>query len=350
MKLSDLQATLSVGMSADMIGADVSYQGFSTDTRTVQSGNVFVALRGEIFDGHRFLSDAFDKGVAAVVVDKAFLSQDDSQALLAGRSALVVEDTLLAYGLLAADHAAGLKVKTAAITGSCGKTSVKEILSSLLTEQGCVLATKGNFNNEVGVPHTLLDFDSSHNFAVVEMGANHPGEIAYLSKLVGADVVTVLNADRAHLEGFGSVEGVVKAKGEIFSGAKSSGCAVLSLDEKHYAYWRDLALKKGLKLITTSIEDPAADVCLKARKQDAQGYSFTLSVLGQETEVSLPLLGEHNIKNALIAIGMATALGLRFEHIAGGLAKTQPAKGRLNVLPFYSTKATLKHIVIDDTL
>ena len=246
----------------------------------------------------------------------------------------MVENTLIAYGKVAALYAEGLKAIKVAITGSCGKTSVKEMLAAVLSAKGKVLATESNFNNEVGVPLTLLSIDTSHDFAVIEMGASKPGDIAYLSNLANADVVTVLNADRAHIEGFGSIEAVAKTKGEIFSGAKRGGCAVLSLDERFFSDWSETATTYGLKVVTCSMHDKSADIFLLESQVNRKGFVLIVSVQGTVCEIDLPLLGEHNIKNALIAIGIVHTLGLKTSEISSGFKQVKAAKGRLNVIPF----------------
>jgi UDP-N-acetylmuramoyl-tripeptide--D-alanyl-D-alanine ligase len=323
MKLSEI-AEIADGK---LLGSDVEVKSFSTDSRSIKVGQAFVALRGENFDAHDFIREVLDKGAIAAIVDEKLNCENFSDANL-----IVVKDTLQAYGRIASFSAQGYAAKRVAITGSCGKTSVKEMLNSILSEAGSVLATKGNLNNEIGVPKTLLEIDDSHDFAVIEMGANHKGEIAYLSKLVNADIVSVLNADRAHLEGFGSVEGVAHAKGEIFSGAKSGALAILSLDEKYFDLWKSLCEQHGLSLFTCSLANPDADVCLLEKRMFENGNEITLKLFEDTFIFKVPMLGEHNVKNALIAITIAKKLGLTNEQIASGLEKVEAAKGRLRTL------------------
>ncbi len=339
MKLSQLIAPL----NATLHGEDLSFKTCSTDSRAIDAGSLFVALKGLNFDGHDYVQEAVTKGAIAVVIEKESGIKPENLDV----SVLVVDDGLIAYGQIASLYLSTLSIKKAALTGSCGKTSVKEILSSILAESGEVYATRGNFNNEVGVPKTLLEVSEADEFAVIEMGANHAGEIAYLSSLAQADVVALLNADRAHIEGFGSLEGVARAKGEIFSGAAQGGFAVLSLDEPFFEYWRSLVDEKGLKLLTCSMSDSNAVVFLKEKTLSAAGFDLKVSVAGEDVSFELALLGDHNIKNALVALTMALALNIPVSSMVEGLKKAKPAKGRLNVLSF--TLAGQNHIVLDDS-
>jgi len=334
-------------LSAEFSGQDQLIKNIivSTDTRSIKNGSIFVALRGERFDGHDFIDEAFSKGASAVIVDQKF-SSDNQQTYPA---LIIVADTLTAYGTVAQHHLNQFSVKKVAITGSCGKTSVKEILSSMLSVAGEVLATQGNLNNAIGVPHTLLAVQKQHDFAVVEMGANHIGEIAYLSTLVQPQVAALLNADRAHLEGFGSIEGVVKAKGEIFSGVQAGGKAVLSLDEKHFSYWRDLVSERGLSLVTTSMTNTSADIYLIESQQATQAFELKVMAFGECHNMRLPLLGQHNIKNTLTALAIAYALGLSIENIIQGLSNTKAAKGRLNTSYAKTKQTQIDYLIIDDT-
>lgn len=342
MKLSLLAQVL----TANYQGEDVDFSTYSTDTRSLKPGDMFVALTGETFDGHDFVDQAFQQGAVAALVQTSYKKQAKENQTL-----LFVDDTLKAYGLAAAYHATQCKSKKAAITGSCGKTSVKEMLFAILSEKGKVLATQGNFNNEVGVPRTLLSINQEHDFSVIEMGASKQGDIAYLSALVGADVVSVLNADRAHLQGFGSVDGVAKAKGEIFEGAKQGATAVLSLDEKYFSEWKVRAEQHGLRVISTSINNKTADIFLEESQFNGKGFILIVNVKGTVCEMLLPLLGEHNIKNALIAVGISYALGLRASEIAAGLQNVKAAKGRLNLfyLKNINDGTTKQAVVIDDS-
>ena len=203
--------------------------GVSTDTRTIQPGDLFVALVGPNFNGHAFISEARQTGAVAAIVS------EPTQDLI---PEIQVEDTKLALGQIGALVKSLVNPKTIAITGSCGKTTVKEMTTAILRECGEVLATAGNFNNDIGVPLTLLRLESQHEYAVIEMGANHMGEIAYTTDLAKPDVATIVNADAAYLEGFGSLFGVARAKSEIFKGLGPKGTAIPNCDSQFYDFWK----------------------------------------------------------------------------------------------------------------
>ena len=226
-------------LGARWAGEDVMLEGVSTDTRTLQAGQLFVALRGPNFDGHDYLAEAKAKGAAACMVEQP----------VANCPALIVGDTRLALGRLARAWRRHFAMPLVAVTGSNGKTTVKEMLASIFAQQGEVLATRGNLNNDIGVPLTLFGLDSSHSSAVIEMGANHAGEIAYLTSLAEPNVAVITNAAAAHLEGFGSLEGVAKAKGEIYQGLKQDGTAIINADDDYADLWRGLT--KGCLLYTS---------------------------------------------------------------------------------------------------
>ncbi len=300
-------------------GGDVHFDAVSIDTRTLVAGSLYVAIRGERLDGHQFISAAEQAGACCLMVDN--LQQSDLPQLL-------VKDCRLALGQLASYWRETLGVPVVAITGSNGKTSVKEMIASILAQDGEVYATRGNLNNDYGVPLTLLSLKPEHQYAVVEMGANHPGEIAYLTALAKPDVALVNNAGSAHLEGFGSAEGVARAKGEIYGGLSESGVAIINRDDHFASYWREICQEH--KVITFGLES-AADVSARWQGSD----------LGSELEVETPLggfgchlalPGEHNIRNALAAISCAVALGIDLEKIKCGLQAMQSVKGRLQRL------------------
>ena len=207
-------------------GDDQEVNGVSTDTRTLQKGDVYIALCGDNFNGHRFVASAEKAGASAVIA-----SEDISTSL----PVIKVADTKLALGLLGAAVKTEVAPKTIAVTGSSGKTTVKEMTAAILARRGNVLATAGNFNNDIGVPLTLLRLEPEHDFAVMELGANHLGEIAYTTDLVKPDVATIVNAAASHLEGFGSLQGIVQTKGELLDFIQPGGCAVLNADDVFYA-------------------------------------------------------------------------------------------------------------------
>lgn len=327
MRLSEV-ATL---FGAAFTGNDCEIKSVSTDTRTLQPGDLFIALRGENFDGHEYLHVAAEKGAIAAIVDENV----DVDIFT-----IKVKDTRLALGELAAYWRQQLDIKVIGLTGSNGKTTVKDMLSSILSEVGNVASTQGNFNNDIGLPLTLLQVKSEHEYAVIEMGANHAGEIAYLTKITKPDVAILNNAGPAHLEGFGSLQGVAEAKGEIFSGLGVDGVAIINIDDTFSDYW--LSLCTDYKKIMFGL-DMAADVTTSTDLNNYDG-SFRLKTLLGETDVQLNVLGIHNLKNALAASSAALAVGVDLVAIKAGLEKFTGVKGRLQV-----HKAANDSVIIDDT-
>ncbi|MDO9225138.1 MAG: UDP-N-acetylmuramoyl-tripeptide--D-alanyl-D-alanine ligase [Pseudomonadota bacterium] len=305
-------------LNAVAIGADVAFDIVSSDSRALPRGCLFVALKGPRFDGHGYAAQALAQGAAAVMVEAG--------AGLEVAPALVVDDSRLGLGRLAAWHRARMPAKIAAITGSNGKTTVKEMLAAILAAEageGAVLATVGNLNNDIGVPLTLLRLTPAHRYAAIEMGMNHLGEIAYLTELARPDVALVNNALRAHLEGLGSVEAVARAKGEIFSGLKDDGIAIINADDPHADYWRGLA---GQHQVLSFGNAATADVRLMP---DAVRFILETPMGRIDTVLRVP--GEHNRRNAAAAATVALALGTPVAAVARGLAAYSGSKGRLQV-------------------
>lgn len=306
--------------SATLINGDCTFSQLSTDTRKVNPGDVFLALSGENFDGHVFCEQAVAAGAAALVVE---------QALELKVPQLIVKDCHIALGLIAKFNRERYQGPLIAVTGSNGKTTTKEIIKAILQGKGPSLATLGNLNNEIGVPLTLLGFDGTQEYAIVEMGANHQGEIAYCTALAQPDVAIITNAMGAHLEGFGSIEGVVKAKGEIFQGLTTAGVAVLNFDDAHLQQW--IALPQVNRYLTFSLESTAADVYASEIEMLVAGnYRFRLHYLGKSAVVILNLLALHNVKNALAAAAATFALGFSFKEVIAGLHQANTINGRLN--------------------
>jgi UDP-N-acetylmuramoyl-tripeptide--D-alanyl-D-alanine ligase len=304
-------------LSATAVGVDVEFHRVETDTRKLTPGCLFVALKGANFDGHAFAAKALEQGAAAVMVEAG--------AELTVAPALVVKDTRLALGRLAAWHRERMPARLAAITGSNGKTTVKEMLAAICQAEAgedAVLATQGNLNNDIGMPLTLLRLTPAHRYAVIEMGMNHPGEIRYMTHLARPEVALVNNALRAHLEGLGNVEAIARAKGEIYEGLKPGGVAVLNADDAHAGLWRDL--NQGRDILGFGM-DTRADV----RIDPAQGEVLRLHTPRGTIETRLLVPGEHNRRNAAAAAAAALALGISPEAIARGLAAYAGTKGRL---------------------
>jgi UDP-N-acetylmuramoyl-tripeptide--D-alanyl-D-alanine ligase len=308
-----------------MEGDDVRFTAVSTDTRTIRQGDLFIALKGEKFDGAKFVAQAAQAGaVAAVVSQDCGLKVQD-----AGVPLLFVEDTRLALGKLAAHWRAQFDIPLVGITGSNGKTTVKEMLAAILREETKnadeVLATEGNFNNDIGMPLMLLKLRATHRYAVIEMGMNHPKEIDYLTRIAKPNVALINNATGAHLQGLGSVEGVALAKGEIFAGLASDGTAVINADDAHVLMWRLLAGTR--RVFDFGLEHPAA---VKGKwKLDGYGGVLEMRTPAGEIRVDLKVPGEHNARNALAAATAALALRVPTDTIALGLKSFGGVEGRM---------------------
>ncbi|KAF1310225.1 UDP-N-acetylmuramoyl-tripeptide--D-alanyl-D-alanine ligase [Pseudomonas sp. SG-MS2] len=310
---------LTAALSARLVGADASFSGVSIDSRSVGAGQLFVALAGPRFDGHDYLADVQAKGAVAALVEREVADVDLPQ--------LVVADSRLALGQLGALNRAGYDKPVVAITGSSGKTTVKEMLACILRTRGPVHATRGNLNNDLGAPLTLLEIAPQHSAAVIELGASRIGEIRYTVGLTQPQVVIINNAGTAHVGEFGGPEKIVEAKGEILEGLGEGGTAILNLDDKAFAIWK--ARAGAHKVISFARSDARADFHATDIGRDARGCpSFTLHGAGASVAVQLNVLGEHNVSNALAAAAAAHAVGLSLSGIAAGLNAMQPVKGR----------------------
>ena len=304
-------------------GADVRFTAVSTDTRSIRTGDLFIALKGEHFDGARFVAQAMQAGAVAAVVNA------DSVVENAPCPLLRVPDTRIALGQLAAHWRAQFDIPLVAITGSNGKTTVKEMLAAILRaatgDEESVLATQGNFNNDIGMPLTLLKLRATHRYAVIEMGMNHAKEIDYLTRIARPDVALVNNAAGAHLQGLGSVEGVARTKGEIFAGLVNGGTAVINADDAYAALWRTLAGKH--RVFDFALEHTAA---VKGEWM-AQEYGGVLQARtpAGELRVELKVPGEHNARNALAAATAALALQVPLATVVKALQGFGGVAGRL---------------------
>ncbi len=347
------QAAQAIG--AQLIGEDAHFNGVSSDSRNIAAGNLFIALRGENFDGYEFVNQAARDGAVAALVNKDSYDDRKSRIVPEGseKSAsfilnpeypvLLVADTRLALGRLAAYWRRQFDIPLVAITGSNGKTTVKEMLVSILREttgSDAVLATKGNLNNDIGMPLTLLQLNQLHRYAVIEMGMNHPGEIDYLTRIAAPQIALINNAATAHLEGLGSVQAVAQAKGEIFAGLVEQGVAIINRDDPYAALWQMLAGKHdniGFSLNGQAEVSAAWQV---------QGYGSRLDVTTRQGNfsVALQVPGEHNARNALAATAAAIALQVPLTVIAAGLEKFSGVPGRMQ-------RKTALHgaVLIDDT-
>lgn len=309
-------------LSAELINDDTSFSSISTDSRAIEPGQLFVALTGPRFDGHAYLAEVAAKGAVAALVERHVKEVSLPQ--------LVVADSRIALGRLAALNRAAFNGPVAAITGSSGKTSVKELLASILRAAygaDAVLATRGNLNNDLGAPLTLLELAPQHQAAVIELGASRVGEIAYTVSLTKPDVSLITNAGTAHVGEFGGPEKIIEAKGEILDGLGAGGVAVLNRDDRAYATWERRAA--GKRIVSFAIQSPLADFHPASIAYDLRGCpNFVLNGPSGAVRVQLNLLGRHSVANALAAAAAANALGVAREHIVEGLESLQPVKGR----------------------
>ncbi|NIH15457.1 UDP-N-acetylmuramoyl-tripeptide--D-alanyl-D-alanine ligase [Serratia symbiotica] len=318
-------------LSAELIGADSQIIEVKTDTRKVTTGCLFVALKGEHFDAHDCADAAVAAGAGALLV---------SQRLALDAPQLVVADTRLALGQLAAWVRQQVPVRLVAMTGSSGKTSVKEMTTAILSECGEVLYTAGNFNNDIGVPLTLLRLQPQHDFAVIELGANHIGEIAYTSALARPQAALINNLAAAHLEGFGSLEGVAQAKGEIFTGLPADGVAIINADNNDWPHWQSMLSGKTVRCFSpqasAGVEFFASEV-----RGDGNGTQFQLHSPFGSAEIVLPLPGRHNVANALAAAALAMSVGASLKSVRQGLSQLQAVPGRMFPIVLAANKLLL---------
>lgn len=309
-------------MAGRVVGTDVRFVGVATDSRAVRPGQLFIALRGERFDAHDYLGQAAEQGAAAFVVD-------DETRLPPGLPGVVVEDTRVALGHLAAAWRACFTLPVIAVTGSNGKTTTKEMIASILHAAwgDAVLATQGNLNNDIGLPLTLLGLHAGHRAAVIEMGMNRPGEIAWLSRIGAPTVALVTNAQRAHLEGMGDLDEIAREKGSIFSGLPEHGVAVINADDAYAEFWR--ASVSGRKVRSFAIDHPA-DVHASLHQHGLQSLLHLTAPEG-EAEIRLAVPGRHNARNALAAAAATLAAGVALPEVASGLSSFSGVKGRLQL-------------------
>ncbi len=307
-------------MNGVLHGNDRKFTGVSTDTRSLREDELFFALEGPNFDGRDYVNTAGASGAAGAVVKR---KTDVSLAQIA------VDDTRLALGRLAAAWRGQLETTIVGVTGSNGKTTVKELIKACLQQHGPTFATRGNFNNDIGMPLMLVRIKKKHRFAVLEMGANHAGEIAYLSSLAKPEVAVITNAAAAHLEGFGSIEGVSRAKGEILPGLGRDGIAVLNADDDYFSYWAS-QIEDG-QVVSFGL-GAGADVRAVDIETGVDGSSFKLQLPDAEQAIALPLVGTHNVRNACAAAAVAHVCGVAPADIKTALESVTPVGGRLQSL------------------
>ncbi len=305
-------------------GANAAFGTVSTDSRTLEPGSLFVALSGERFDAHDFVRQAAERGCSGALV---------SRVVDAAIPQVVVADTLAGLTAFARAWRRDYRGKVVGVTGSNGKTTVKEMTGAILGACGPCLVTQGNLNNHIGVPLTLARLEARHRYAVIEMGANHRGEIAALASIAQPDVGLVINAGPAHLEGFGDMEGVARGKGEMFEALGAQGAAVINADDRYAAFWHGLARAAG-RVATFGMREQADFMAsgLASRMTD-HGFvtEFDLHTPMGDRRVSIALHGEHNVMNALAAAAASAEAGAGLEAIASGLASVRPVAGRLRL-------------------
>jgi UDP-N-acetylmuramoyl-tripeptide--D-alanyl-D-alanine ligase len=308
-----------------LAGNDREFSSVSTDTRTLKPGALFVALTGPTFDGHDFVATAAQNGAAAALV---------SRPVAADLPQVVVPDPLAALSTFAREWRRQFRIPVVGVTGSNGKTTTKELIGSILSQLGPTLVTRGNLNNHIGVPLTLLELKPEHRYAVIEMGANHIGEIAHLASIAEPTIGIVTNAGAAHLEGFGSLQGVATGKGEMFQSLPALGVAVINADDQFAPVWRDLS--SADRILTFGFEQPADFMAHKVREVSVvAGFrsEFDLATPDGTVAATLPLAGLHNLRNALGAAAAACAAGASIEQIVVGLAAMKAVSGRLELKP-----------------
>ncbi|WP_432696312.1 UDP-N-acetylmuramoyl-tripeptide--D-alanyl-D-alanine ligase [Marinobacterium sp. YM272] len=293
-----------------------------TDTRKVEQGDLFVALKGPRFDAHDYVGDAIGKGAVAAVVDHPV---DQAFAQLA------VADTLEALGALGGYNRQAFQGCLFAVTGSSGKTTVKEMLATMLAQRGATLATRGNLNNEIGVPLTLLEIEQKHEYAVIELGASGLGEIARTTRMARPRVAILTNAMGAHLEGFGSLDNVVRAKSEIYEGLQASGVGVVNLDDPHASFWLGKLNDLGRAVVTFGVDNDQADlrVC-NPQLATAGTWGGELHYRDEKVALTLGVMGRHNLANAAAAAAAWVAAGLPLAQAATGLEAFRAVPGRLS--------------------
>jgi len=323
-------------LAGELLGNDVEFSVLATDTRTLNPGDVYLALVGENFDGNDFIEQALAKGASAAIVSK-FADVALPQ--------LKVSDTHAALGKIAALIRRRSKARLIALTGSQGKTTVKELLGAILQCRAPTLVTAANLNNTIGVPLTLLQLTEQHEFAVIEMGANCKGEIAFSVDVAQPDLALITLASAAHIEGFGSLEGIVQAKGEIIDGLGAEGVVLLNADDPNCESWIKRAGSRRKVLFSQTNKPGSADYYGKEIGIDDGAHTtFVLVSPKGEVKVSMNLLGKHNVTNAIAAAAAAMEAGASLDNIATGLGSVLPVYGRLK--PVSGDNGS---IVIDDT-
>jgi UDP-N-acetylmuramoyl-tripeptide--D-alanyl-D-alanine ligase len=330
-------ASMSLQQLKDVVGGELhgsaSFQAVSTDTRSLRAGDLFVALQGPNFDGNQFIAQAKEKGACAALVSATATGELPT---------LTVADTRIALGRLGAWNRKQARAKVLALTGSQGKTTVKEMTAAILALRGSVLYTQGNLNNDIGAPLTLLQINAEHDFAVIELGANHKGEIAYTTALTQPDIALINNVAATHVEGFGSLQGVAEGKSELWQGLGSKGIAIVNLDDANVV----ARVPAGLRQVGISAAGAAKASYRVSAVQDKglAGSRFMLHTPVGSHAVEIHVPGLHNVGNALAAAAMALEAGASLQNVVQGLGSAHAAKGRMNIL-----KGRRGAVIIDDS-
>jgi len=329
MKYSELAKIL----NGKLFGNDGEFNSISIDSRAIKKGDCFIAIKGEVFDGHDFIADVANINAAVVVLDRDVDT---------GIPVIKVKDTRQALKDIASFYRENAHIPVAAITGSCGKTTTRALLENILKQKGDVLASKKSFNNDIGLPLTLIQLKPTHDFLVLEIGTNHPGEIANLTTIAKPTVSVITMVAPVHVEHFGSVDAIAREKGDIYAGLSGDGIAVINADDPFADAWKKTA--KSHHVITFGCAKKS-DVMARDIKIALNGKTtFTLVLPNESTEIHLPLLGEHNVMNALAAVAVAYALEIPIDAIKKGLETVQPEYGRL-----VEKKGFAGAIIIDDS-
>jgi UDP-N-acetylmuramoyl-tripeptide--D-alanyl-D-alanine ligase len=309
--------------TGQLVGEDRAFSSVSTDTRTLKPGALFVALTGPNFDGHNFVAQAAERGAAAALVDRP---------VAVALPQAVVSDSLAALSAFARQWRRQFHIPLIGVTGSNGKTTTKELLSAILSRIAPTLVTRGNLNNHIGVPLTLLELTAAHRYAIVEMGANHRGEIAHLAGIAEPTIGLVTNAGAAHLEGFGGLEGVALGKSEMFRQLPRDGVAVVNADDVYAPMWRDC--RSAERCLTFGIEQTADFMARSIQSGEVAGgfrIDFELLTPDGVRTARLGLGGMHNLRNALAAAAAAYAAGASLDDLVAGLAAMRAVAGRLDL-------------------
>lgn len=319
MKLSEIISAL----QGKLQGSDTAFYSVSTDSRTCKSNALFFALHGPNFDGHEFIQQAKDKGAVAAVID-------DTHKDISGRDdfpMIQVKDAHIALGQLARLYRDRFHGPVIAVTGSCGKTTTKSLITGIMSQVHSVLSPQGSFNNEIGLPLTLCRLTEDYDCVVLELGANQVGDIDYLANIARPTVAVITNAAAVHLEGLGNVAGVARVKGEIFNYLEEKDTAVINANDDFASYWTSINRKRQQVHFGRSI---LADVRAQGVYLDKAGYPhFTLVTPQGSCDIGLHLIGEHNVHNALAAAAAAVAVDVPLKAIKKGLEDTQPVEKRL---------------------